>query len=268
MYKALTIAGSDSGGGAGIQADLKTFQELGVYGASVITALTAQNTAGVQAVQVTAPDFIDAQLESVLSDLKFDAIKIGMLGNVETIEVVAGALNRFDVPKIILDPVMVAKGGASLLLEDATAALIEKIIPLSFVITPNLDEAQVIVGRELITDEDIKNAAKEIQNMGAKNVVIKGGHRIVGGIARDYLLTENGSEHYFESPKFDTPHTHGTGCTFSAAIAASLAQGSSTVEAVQLAKDFITAAISNPVGFGTKNGPTNHFAYGGRHVRP
>ncbi|AMA72434.1 bifunctional hydroxymethylpyrimidine kinase/phosphomethylpyrimidine kinase [Aneurinibacillus thermoaerophilus] len=260
VHKALTVAGSDSGGGAGIQADLKTFQELGVYGMSVLTALTAQNTQGVHGVFPVPPEFIAQQMDAVLSDIGTDAVKTGMLFNSIIIETVAKKLKEYNVRNYVLDPVMVAKGGAPLLVTEAVAAVKEHLLPLATVVTPNLPEAKVLTGMEKIeTKEEMKEAAKLLHDWGAQHVVIKGGHG-TDDIVTDLLY--DGREFVeLSAERFHTQHTHGTGCTFAAAIAAGLASGKNVREAVKQAKVFITAAISHPLGIGHGHGPTNHWAY-------
>ncbi|WCN38843.1 bifunctional hydroxymethylpyrimidine kinase/phosphomethylpyrimidine kinase [Aneurinibacillus uraniidurans] len=260
VYKALTIAGSDSGGGAGIQADIKTFQELGVFGMSVLTALTAQNTNGVHGVFAVPPEFVAQQLDAVLSDLGTDAVKTGMLFDSSIIRTVADKLKEYKVKNYVLDPVMIAKGGAPLLLEEAVAAVKEHLLPLSMVVTPNLPEAEVLTGMKRIeTIEEMKEAAYILHAGGAANVVIKGGHG-TGPQVTD-LLYDGDTFTEMTADRFDTPHTHGTGCTFAAATAAGLAQGMSVSDAVKQAKAFITAAITHPLGIGSGHGPTNHWAY-------
>lgn len=259
VYRALTIAGSDSGGGAGIQADLKTFQQLGVYGMSVVTALTAQNTLGVHGVMPVPPAFIEQQMDAVLSDIGTDAAKTGMLFDSNIIEMVAQKIKQYEITNYVLDPVMIAKGGASLLLEEAIEAVKKYLIPLAMVVTPNLPEAEVLTGIKIETLDEMKKAAQILREMGAQSVVIKGGHSS-GEMAIDVFY--DGQEFKeLEEKRFETPHTHGTGCTFAAAVTAGLARGKSVVEAVEEAKKFITAAICNPLGIGHGHGPTNHWAY-------
>lgn len=261
VYKALTVAGSDSGGGAGIQADLKTFQELGVFGMSVLTALTAQNTNGVHGVFAVPQEFVAQQMDAVLSDLGTDAVKTGMLFDSPIIRTVADKLKQYKVKNYVLDPVMIAKGGAPLLLEEAVSAVKEHLIPLAMVVTPNLPEAEVLTGMEKIeTIEEMKEAARILHAGGAANVVIKGGHG-TGPQATD-LLYDGHTFTEMTADRLETPHTHGTGCTFAAAIAAGLAGGLPVPDAVRQAKAFITAAIAHPLGIGSGHGPTNHWAYG------
>ncbi|WP_416828957.1 bifunctional hydroxymethylpyrimidine kinase/phosphomethylpyrimidine kinase [Ectobacillus polymachus] len=259
-YRALTIAGSDSGGGAGIQADLKTFQELKVFGMSAITAITAQNTLGVQGVYPMTPSAVAEQIESVASDIGVDAIKTGMLFDSSIIRVVAEKIRQFGWEQVVVDPVMIAKGGAPLLQQEAMKALKEELLPLAKVVTPNIPEAEAITGMTITTMDERQLAARKLYDMGVKNVVIKGGHDDAEDEAID-LLFDGSSFTYFTSKKIETKHTHGTGCTFAAAIAASLAQGKTVIEAVQIAKDFIQAAIENNLGLGHGHGPTNHWAY-------
>ncbi|KAF0994914.1 bifunctional hydroxymethylpyrimidine kinase/phosphomethylpyrimidine kinase [Geobacillus sp. TFV-3] len=260
VYKALTIAGSDSGGGAGIQADLKTFQELGVFGMSAITAVTAQNTLGVQGVYPLSAEAVAAQIESVAADLGADAVKTGMLFSAEIICAVAEQVKKQKWERLVVDPVMIAKGGAPLLQEEAVAALKEELLPLALVITPNIPEAEALTGVVIRTMDDRREAARLLHRMGARYVVVKGGHDDDGEETVDLLY--NGSEFsYFKSKRIDTRHTHGTGCTFAAAIAAELAKGRQVVDAVATAKSFVQAAISHPLGIGQGHGPTNHWAY-------
>ncbi|MEK4516513.1 bifunctional hydroxymethylpyrimidine kinase/phosphomethylpyrimidine kinase [Paenibacillus sp. FSL H8-0122] len=264
IRKALTIAGSDSGGGAGIQADLKTFQELGVYGMSALTALTAQNTLGVQGVFPMEPETVAAQLDSIGSDLEPDAIKTGMLFSSDIIRVVAGKVQQYGWQhKLVIDPVMVAKGGSQLLLQEAIQALITSLLPLSLAITPNLPEAEMLTGMKIQGREDREQAARLLHQMGPEYIILKGGHDSSGDEAVD-LLYDGREFQYMSSPRIATKHTHGTGCTFSAAVTAGLALGHSMPEAVLTAKAFIQAAIEDSLNIGAGQGPTNHFAYGNR----
>jgi hydroxymethylpyrimidine/phosphomethylpyrimidine kinase len=258
MKRILTIAGSDSGGGAGIQADLKAITLLGGYGMSVLTALTAQNTVGVQAIHEVPAWFVATQIDSVLSDIGADAIKTGMLANAEIVEVVAKKIRQYGVKKVVVDPVMVAKSGDSLLRKDAQDALIKKLIPLSTVVTPNLPEASVLSGFKVSSIEGMKKAAHRIHELGAKNVVVKGGH--LKRMAVDILYD---GERYVEigGRRIETKNTHGTGCTFASAIATLLARGETVLEAVRKAKTFITMAIQSGLPLGKGTGPTNPFAY-------
>nr|WP_193760837.1 bifunctional hydroxymethylpyrimidine kinase/phosphomethylpyrimidine kinase [Fictibacillus macauensis] len=258
--KALTIAGSDSGGGAGIQADLKTFQELGAYGMSVITAITSQNTLGVKDIHPIPVEHVSSQLEAIEEDLRPEAIKTGMLFSVEIIEVVANHIARYGWEKVVVDPVMIAKGGADLLKKEAVQALKKHLLPLATIITPNIPEAQELTGKEIVSRTDREEAAKYLHSLGAKGVVIKGGH--LEGIEEPVDLYYDGSSmHEFKGKRIETKQTHGTGCTFAAAITAQLALGRSPFEAVETAKAFIQAAISHPLNIGNGHGPTNHWAY-------
>jgi hydroxymethylpyrimidine kinase/phosphomethylpyrimidine kinase len=258
MKRVLTIAGSDSGGGAGIQADLKAITLLGGYGMSVVTALTAQNTVGVQAIHEVPAWFVGTQIDSVLSDIGADAIKTGMLANAEIVEVVAEKIREYRVKKVVVDPVMVAKSGDSLLRKDAQDALIKGLIPLSLVVTPNLPEASALAGFKVNSTEEMRKAAHRIHELGAKNVVVKGGH--LKGMAIDLLYD---GKTYLEigGKRIETKNTHGTGCTFASAIATLLAKGETVSEAVRKAKTFITMAIQSGLPLGKGVGPTNPFAY-------
>ena len=256
---ALTVAGSDSSGGAGIQADLKTFSALGVYGASVITALTAQNTRGVSGVLGVPPDFIAAQFRSVVSDLNVAAIKTGMLGDVATVEIVARLLAEAGARNIVVDPVMVATSGDVLLGEDAIAALRETLLPLAHLITPNLPEAAKLLGTApAATIEDMRAQARDLLQFGCKAVLLKGGHG-EGRVSPDVLATGGGVRE-FAMPRITTRHTHGTGCTLSAAIAAGMALALPLEEAVVRGKDFVWRAIRSGSGMhvGAGNGPVDH----------
>ncbi|CAG9622583.1 bifunctional hydroxymethylpyrimidine kinase/phosphomethylpyrimidine kinase [Sutcliffiella rhizosphaerae] len=257
--KVLTIAGSDSGGGAGIQADIKTFQELDVYGMSAITALTAQNTLGVQSVYSIPIDMILEQLASIHEDLRPDALKTGMLFSSFIIEAVSDKIKEYGWGNLVVDPVMIAKGGAMLLQEDAIKAIREKLLPLAKVTTPNIPEAEVLTEMTLDTMERRRKAAKILQSLGSESVVIKGGHG-EGDTLID-LLYDGVSFIEFKSDRIHTRHTHGTGCTFAAAIASFLAKGQSVDIAVKNAKQFIQKAIENELGIGGGHGPTNHWAH-------
>jgi hydroxymethylpyrimidine/phosphomethylpyrimidine kinase len=254
--KALTIAGSDSGGGAGIQADLKTFSAYRVFGLSVITAVTAQNSVGVQGVENLAPAFVARQLRSVLEDFGVDAAKCGMLSVAPIIEAVAGALAEYPIDKLVVDPVMVAKSGDSLLQPDAVEALIRHVLPLALVVTPNLPEAEVLSGMAVSSREDMEEAARRIGKLGPRHVLVKGGH--LKGDAVDILW--NGREvTAFQVPRVESSNTHGTGCTFSAAIAAGLAKGRPLGEAVREAKAYVTKAIREGFALGRGVGQLRHF---------
>lgn len=256
MKHLLTIAGSDSCGGAGIQADLKTFSALGTYGMSVINAITAQNTQGVQEVYNLPVGIVRSQLDSVLSDITVDAVKIGMLSSVEIIETVTERLSHYQPPNIVLDPVMVSKNGCRLLEEDASGALARNMLPLCDIVTPNIPEAEVLTGMKIVTSADIEAALGRIYSMGAKRVLIKGGH--LPGDATDYLF-DGCRIHTFPVARIQTKNTHGTGCTLSSAIAAFLACGLSAEAAVANAKEYVTAAIEHALTIGSGIGPTNHF---------
>ncbi|MFW9873661.1 MAG: bifunctional hydroxymethylpyrimidine kinase/phosphomethylpyrimidine kinase [Candidatus Thorarchaeota archaeon] len=259
MKKVLTIAGSDSGGGAGIQADLKTFSALGVYGMSAITALTAQNTLGVQEIYEIDSNFIGKQIDSVMSDIGADAWKTGMLSNTEIIEIVADRARKYNVESLIIDPVMIAKSGDPLLKPEANNTLILELIPLAYVLTPNHYEAQEISNVDIKSIEDARDAAKQIYNLGSKNVVIKGGHLPDPDNAIDLLYDGNKFIEFY-SPRIETRNTHGTGCTFASAIAAELAKGKKIKNAVHKAKAYLTAAIQKAknLDIGQGFGPTNH----------
>jgi len=258
IAKVLTIAGSDSGGGAGIQADLKTITALGGFGMSVITALTAQNTMGVHGIHEIPTDFIEKQFDAVATDIGVDAAKTGMLSSSEIMTVVAGKIEQYGIEKLVVDPVMVAKGGAMLIRQEAKQTLIDRLLPLAFVITPNIPEAEELTGMKIATVDDMNKAAEAIYRMGAKNVFLKGGH--MSGDALD-ILYDGTDFHQFVSERIDTKNTHGTGCTTSAAIATGLAQGMDVYEAVGRAKEYITAAIRSSFSIGSGHGPTNHMAY-------
>ncbi|MED1470831.1 bifunctional hydroxymethylpyrimidine kinase/phosphomethylpyrimidine kinase [Bacillus salipaludis] len=260
VRKALTIAGSDSGGGAGIQADLKTFQELGVFGMSALTAVTAQNTLGVQAVYPMTKEAVAAQIDSIGADMGTNAVKTGMLFSSEIIRAVSEKISQYQWEKVIVDPVMIAKGGASLLQMEAIEALKKYLLPLAWVVTPNIPEAEVLTGMTITTIDDRKEAAERMIDLGAKHVVIKGGHDEILEDAVD-LLYDGTEFYYFNSKRILTRNTHGTGCTFSAAITAEVAKGSNVYEAVATAKEFIQAAIEADLFIGNGHGPTNHWAY-------
>ncbi|NWG04283.1 MAG: bifunctional hydroxymethylpyrimidine kinase/phosphomethylpyrimidine kinase [Syntrophaceae bacterium] len=258
MKRILTIAGSDSGGGAGIQADLKAITLLGGYGMSVITALTAQNTVGVQGIHEVPAPFVERQIDSVLSDIGADAIKTGMLANQEIIETVWKKIRQYKVERVVVDPVMISKTGAHLLRKDAQEALVKKMIPLAWVVTPNLMEASALTGLKVNSLEGMKKAAHRIYKLGARYVVVKGGH--LKGMAID-LLYDGRNFNEIAGPRIDAKNTHGTGCTFASAIATLLARGDSVLEAVRKAKAFISIAIQSSLSLGKGTGPTNPFAY-------
>jgi hydroxymethylpyrimidine/phosphomethylpyrimidine kinase len=254
--KALTIAGSDSGGGAGIQADLKTFSAFRVFGMSAITAITAQNSVGVQGVFDLPPEFVARQIDSVLTDFGADAVKIGMLSTAPIIGAVADRLRAHRPERIVLDPVMIAKSGDALLQPDARAALIKELLPLALVATPNLHEAEALAGMPVTTERDMEEAARRILAMGPRNVLVKGGH--LRDSATDILW--NGRDlSRFTAPRLDSTSTHGTGCTFSSAIAAGLARGHALRDAIGEAKAYVTAAIREGFQPGRGVGALRHF---------
>lgn len=257
VNRILTIAGSDSGGGAGIQADLKTITVLGGFGMSVITALTAQNTLGVQGIYDVPENFVEKQFDSIATDIGIDAAKTGMLASSRIIKVIAEKIREYKIGILVVDPVMVAKGGAPLIENEAKQSLIEELLPLAFVITPNIPEAEVLSKIKISSVDDMKKSAKIIQNLGAKNVVVKGGH--LRGDAVD-ILYDGKKFNEFISERIDTKNTHGTGCTYSAAIATFLANKKSVLEAVKMAKEYITDALRFSLSLGRGHGPTNHFA--------
>ncbi|MCG8353658.1 MAG: bifunctional hydroxymethylpyrimidine kinase/phosphomethylpyrimidine kinase [Chloroflexales bacterium] len=263
LKKALTIAGSDSGGGAGIQADLKTFMALGVYGASVITALTAQNTLGVRAVELLTPALVTAQIEAVLDDIGADAVKTGMLGSAAIIEAVAASVQRYQVQRLVIDPVMVAKSGDRLLAEDAVHALRERLLPLALLITPNLPEAGVLLGRRVVREDDMERAARDLHALGPRYVLLKGGHLPADDDVVD-LLYDGARFHELRSARIPTRHTHGTGCTYSAAIAALLAGGALVESAVHDARDYLLGAIAHAEAIGGGQSPVHHLYRGCR----
>ncbi|MBI4298351.1 MAG: bifunctional hydroxymethylpyrimidine kinase/phosphomethylpyrimidine kinase [Chloroflexi bacterium] len=252
----MTIAGSDSGGGAGIQADLKTFAALGVYGTSVLTAITAQNTLEVRSVFELPSEIVAAQIDTVLSDIGTDAVKTGMLFSSAIIQVVAEKVREHRLTNLVVDPVMVAKGGHRLLLKEAVEALRSRLLPLATVVTPNLPEAEVLADRKIRSLEDVRRAARDIVGLGARSVVVKGGH--LEGPAVDTFY--DGREfREFTAPRIATRSTHGTGCTFASAIAAGLAKGMELTEAVAQAKEYVTEAIRRAFLMGQGHGPLNHF---------
>ena len=256
MKKALTIAGSDSGGGAGIQADLKTFAAHGVFGMSVITAITAQNSLGVLAVQDIRPDIIAKQIEAIFADMGTDAVKVGMVSQPETIRTIADGLRKYAAPLVVIDPVMVSKSGYHLLQPEAEAVLIQELLPLADVVTPNIPEAEAIVKRPIHTLADMEEAARAIHALGAKNVLLKGGHREED--ATDILFDGQTCQR-LTAARVPTKNTHGTGCTLSSAIAANLAKGLAVAAAVVEAKRYITVAIEHALSIGKGVGPTHHF---------
>jgi hydroxymethylpyrimidine/phosphomethylpyrimidine kinase len=257
MHRALTIAGSDCSGGAGIQADLKTFTAFGVYGMSAITSVVAENTVGVQRVFDLPVDLVVEQVKSCVTDIGTDAVKVGMLSNPEIVEAVAAAIREHKLTNIVVDPVMVAKSGDLLLSEDARRTIKELLLPMAHVITPNKHEAETLLGRKLWTLDDMKAAARELADLGCPWVVVKGGHMTGESQAID-VVYDGEFVHTLPGAFIDTKNTHGTGCTFSSAIAASLAKGVNTLEAIGQAKAYVTHAIRDSVPLGHGHGPTNH----------
>jgi hydroxymethylpyrimidine/phosphomethylpyrimidine kinase len=257
--RVLSIAGSDSGGGAGIQADLKTIAALGCYGMTAITALTAQNTLGVRAIHGVPPAMLRAQIDAVLEDIGAHAVKIGMLHSPEIVLTVAEAIDRHALKKVVLDPVMVATSGAVLIDNPAIAVLVRELFGRASVVTPNLDEAALLVGRTLDNEAAMEAAARELVEMGAPAVLLKGGH-LAGDVVSDLLITNNGELHWMRAPRIHTANTHGTGCTLSSAIAAQLALGASLLQAVQAARAYVHAALQAGarVRTGAGSGPLNH----------
>ena len=255
MKTALSIAGSDCSGGAGIQADLKTMTMNGVYAMSAITALTAQNTTGVAAILESDPDFLAKQIDAVFTDIRPDAVKIGMVSSVPLIEVIADRLRFYKAGNIVVDPVMVATSGSALIETDAVQALKEQLLPLAAVVTPNIPEAEVLSGMTIHTPEEMEQAARQISEKYGCAVLCKGGHSI--NDAND-LLVANGEAKWFLGKRIDNPNTHGTGCTLSSAIAANLAKGKPLDEAVQRAKEYISGALADMLDLGQGSGPMNH----------
>ena len=257
--RVLTIAGSDSGGGAGIQADLKTFAALGCYGMTAITALTAQNTMGVQAIQSVPAVFLKAQLQSVLDDIGVDAVKIGMLHSPEVVEVVAWAIDYYQLKRVVLDPVMVATSGDKLIADETVAVLVRELFPRVQLITPNLDEAALLLGRPVPHEEALRQACADLQAMGAASVLLKGGH-LQGEDVVDVLLLADASSRTLRSKRISSRNVHGTGCTLSSAIASHWALGFDLTQAVEHARTYILAAIQAgaSVTTGKGHGPLNH----------
>jgi hydroxymethylpyrimidine/phosphomethylpyrimidine kinase len=255
LPRALTIAGSDSGGGAGIQADLKTFFALGCHGMSALTALTAQNTVGVTGIHAVPPDFVVAQIDAVVTDIGVDATKTGMLATAEIIEAVASAVTAHRLDPLVVDPVFVAKSGDHLLAGDAVGALKERILPLATVITPNLHEAGGLLGGAVGTLDEMKEAARSLHALGPRAVLVKGGH-LSGDRAID-VFYDGHTATEIAGPRFDSEDTHGTGCTLASAIAARLAHGDALIDAVRTAKEFVGEAIRHGVRVGKGHGPVN-----------
>lgn len=256
MKKVLTIAGSDSCGGAGIQADLKTFSALGTYGMSIITAVTAQNTQQVLDVQDISADIVRKQIKAIYDDISVDSVKIGMVSNANTIKTIAKSLKKYSAKNIVLDPVMISKSGYNLLKPDAKASLINELIPIATIITPNIPEAEEISNVKIDNIDDMKKAANKIYEMGPEFVLVKGGH--MSDTANDVLFDGKDIKIY-EGVKIRTQNTHGTGCTLSSAIAAYIALGHSVYDAVKLAKEYITIAIKHSFPIGKGHGPVHHF---------
>jgi hydroxymethylpyrimidine/phosphomethylpyrimidine kinase len=257
MKVALTIAGSDSSGGAGIQADIKTFQAHGVFGMSAVTAVTVQNTQKVYDIQEMRPQIVADQIQCLFDDIEIHAIKIGMVSSIELICAIAETLNKNALPPVVVDPVMISKSGYQLLKQDAQKALIKHLFPLATVLTPNIHEARALIKKDIGNIGDMKEAARQILELGAKKVVVKGGH-MEGHEATD-ILYDGQSFKELTGRRFDTKNTHGTGCTFSSAIAANLAMQKEFFKAVTLAKSYITGAIEHSLAIGKGHGPTNHF---------
>jgi hydroxymethylpyrimidine/phosphomethylpyrimidine kinase len=257
--RVLSIAGSDSGGGAGIQADLKTFSALGCYGMTAITALTAQNTTGVRSIHGVPLQHLVDQIDAVVEDIGVDAVKIGMLHSADTVRTVADALRRHGLRQVVLDPVMVATSGATLIDDDAIAVLVRELFPLASVVTPNLDEAALLVGRPLANEAEMEAAARQLLERGARAVLVKGGHLAGDGVS-DLLLAPGAAPLWLRAPRIPTPNTHGTGCTLSSAIASHLALGADLPEAVARAREFVRGALQAGarVRTGAGSGPLNH----------
>lgn len=264
MKTALTIAGSDCSGGAGIQADLKTMTMNGVYAMSAITALTAQNTTGVSGIMDVTPKFLGEQIDMIFTDIRPDAVKIGMVSSESLIEVIAERLSFYEAENIVVDPVMVATSGARLLEEGAVSALTSKLIPLASLVTPNIPEAEILAGIAITSKEDMIEATKIISEANGTAVLLKGGHSI--NDAND-LLYADGEIQWFEGKRIDNPNTHGTGCTLSSAIAAGLAKGMSLSDSVMAAKEYISGALADMLDLGKGSGPMNHaYLLGSQHM--
>jgi hydroxymethylpyrimidine/phosphomethylpyrimidine kinase len=257
--RVLSIAGSDSGGGAGIQADLKTIAALGCYGMTAITALTAQNTQGVRAIHAVPLQMLADQIDAVIEDIGVDAVKIGMLHSADTVRTVASAIERHCLTNIVLDPVMIATSGAVLIDREAVSVLVSDLFPKAAVVTPNLDEASLLVGRPLDSESAMEAAALQLLEMGARAVLLKGGH-LPGETVGDLLLTQAAQAHWMRAPRIATPNTHGTGCTLSSAIASQLALGLPLEEAVALAREYVRGALQAgaAVRTGAGSGPLDH----------
>lgn len=267
MRTALTIAGSDPSGGAGIQADLKTFAAFGLYGATAITAITVQSTKGVEAVAPLSADLVTAQIEAVAGDLTIAATKVGMLASAAIVEAVAAAIEELELPLVVVDPVLVSTSGARLLDDDGVQALCLELLPRSRVITPNVPEAEVLSGRRIASLDDARDAARRIHEMGAAAVIITGGHARKGSGVRAEgssidvidLLFDGRNFHEFRTARIESAHTHGTGCTFASAVAAGLALGRDLPDAAARAQQYVAGAIAHAPGIGHGRGPLNHF---------
>ncbi len=256
--RVLIVAGSDSGGGAGIQADIKTVTALGGFAMTTITALTAQNTEGVHGIHEVPPDFVSQQMEAIFEDLGADCVKIGMLHRPDIIDAVVGALDKYAVGiPVVVDPVMIAKGGASLLEDAAITALKERMIPKAYILTPNLPEAEALANRQGSAAADAEALANELMAYGPQAVLLKGGHRD-GAMVLDLLVTASGAVQRFENARIETVHTHGTGCTLSSAIATGLAQNRDLASAVSRGRDYVLEALRTAPGYGNGHGPLNH----------
>ncbi|QNP49055.1 bifunctional hydroxymethylpyrimidine kinase/phosphomethylpyrimidine kinase [Diaphorobacter aerolatus] len=257
--RVLSIAGSDSGGGAGIQADLKTFSALGCYGMTAITAITAQNTLGVRGIHGIPPEMLKAQIDAVVEDIGVDAVKIGMLHSPEVVQVVADAIRRFQLPHVVLDPVMVATSGDRLIAQETEAALVGELFPLAELVTPNLDEASWLLGRKIASEDDLQDASNALLDLGARSALLKGGH-LPGDWVVDMLALSRGDHYRLGSKRIATHNGHGTGCTLSSAIASRLALGDTLLKAVENARAYILGAIQAgaDVHTGHGHGPLNH----------
>ena len=255
MKTALTIAGSDCSGGAGIQADIKTMTMNGVYAMSAVTALTAQNTTGVTGIQESSPEFLKMQLDAVFEDIYPDAVKIGMVASGELIKAIAARLRHYDAGNVVIDPVMVSTSGSALMRNDAVNTLVEELLPLATLVTPNIPEAEVLSGKTISTKEDMIEAAKQIGDENHCAVLLKGGHSV--NDANDLLYAE-GRLTWFQGKRIDNPNTHGTGCTLSSAIASNLAKGFSLEESVERAKSYISEALGAMLDLGKGSGPMQH----------
>ncbi|MEI6134620.1 MAG: bifunctional hydroxymethylpyrimidine kinase/phosphomethylpyrimidine kinase [Desulfomonile sp.] len=263
MKKVLSIAGSDSGGGAGIQADLKTILSLGGYGMSAITALTAQNTLGAHAISLVEPDFVAKQIQAVLSDIGADCVKTGMLGNGEIVKVVADQLLKYEVQKLVVDPVILSKTGSVLLDESGRKEMVEKLFPICYLLTPNIPEAEIFYGKKINSVSDMKKAAKKLMKMGPKFVLVKGGHLKDAPVD---VLHDGNQDYEFQTQRVRTRHTHGTGCTLSAAISTFLAGGMPVMESIDKAKRYLYRALRFSMGIGKGIGPLNHYALIAREI--